>query len=151
MREWRFVATKELGKLAKWLRILGYDSDYYREKDVAGLVIKALRDGRVILTRSPAILKYKGVKVVIVGHDLVEEQLDQVVKELGLKSDESALFSRCVECNAPLEECTKDQVREEVPEYVYKTQDVFKKCPECGKIFWKGTHWDMVKRWLGEA
>ena len=148
MRREKFIVTKELGKLAKWLRILGYDSEYFREPDAAGIIISALREQRIILTRSPAMTKYKGVRVVIVRHDLVEDQLDQVKNELGLSVEEDALFRRCVDCNAALEDCGREEVRDKVPEYVYKTQEVFKRCPQCGKVFWKGTHWDMVKGWL---
>jgi uncharacterized protein with PIN domain len=148
MRDQKFIVTRELGKLAKWLRILGYDSVYHDKKETSSLIIRALREERILLTRSPALEKYKGIRVVIVGHDLVEDQLEQVARELGLPVDDKEMFRRCVECNTLLELRAKEDVRDKVPEYVFNTQECFKICPRCGKIFWKGTHWDMVKEWL---
>jgi uncharacterized protein with PIN domain len=148
MEEIKFIVTQELGKLAKWLRILGYDCIYYEKKDAAGLIIQALRDGRVLLTRSAAFTKYKGIRALVVEHDHVEEQVEQAVRELGLGVDEGEIFKRCVECNALLRDLSGDQVRGKVPDYVFRTQERFKICPSCDKIFWKGTHWDMVGKWL---
>jgi uncharacterized protein with PIN domain len=148
MQNKKFIITRELGKLAKWLRILGYDSVYYREKDIPGIVIQAMREKRVLLTRSAEFTKYKGMKAVVIKHDLAEEQLEQVTEELGLALPEGAIFHICVECNTPLEGIEKEQAKERVPEYVFKTQEEFKRCPKCDKIFWKGTHWDMATGWL---
>jgi uncharacterized protein with PIN domain len=147
----KFIITEELGKLAKWLRILGYDSVYHDKKDTAGLVIQALRDERILITRSPALTKYKGIKAVVVKSDHAEEQVEQVIRELKLTVDEGLLFQRCVECNTPLESIMKEKVKGKVPEYVFETQGSFKRCPQCEKIFWKGTHWDMVKKWMEKA
>ncbi len=144
----KFIVTREMGKLAKWLRILGYDCVYFGGTQVADLIIQALRDKRMLLTRSAALTKYTGVRVVVVRHDLVEDQLEQVVAELGLSLDDAAMFERCVECNTPLEKIEKEKVKGKVPEYVFETQETFKLCPSCGKYFWKGTHWDMVGDWL---
>ncbi len=150
MEEIRFIIAKELGKLAKWLRILGYDSVYHGRGDEAELVIQALREKRIILARSPDISRHKGIKAVIVKHDLVEDQLDQVVTEAGLAIEEEKFFTRCVECNTLLIDMAKEDAREKVPGYVFETHDSFKKCGECEKIYWKGSHWDMVGKWLGE-
>jgi len=144
----RFIVTKEMGKLAKWLRILGYDSVYYDKSDTPGLIIRALREERILLTRSDGLTKYKGIKLVVIKHDHVEDQLDQTVEELGFQVEEKHVFTRCIECNAPLNGISKAKIEGKVPEYVLKTQEIFKICPECNKIFWKGTHWDMVKGWL---
>ena len=148
MEEKKFIVTQELGKLAKWLRILGYDCVYYDKKEVADLIINALRDHRILLARSPALEKYKGIQKVIVKSDHVEEQVEQLIGELGIAIDEDMLFRRCVECNCLLEDLPKEKTKEKVPDYVFETQEVFKKCPQCNKIFWKGTHWDMVGKWL---
>jgi uncharacterized protein with PIN domain len=150
MKKRKFIVTKELGKLAKWLRILGYDSAYYRKKDVPGLIIKTLREERVLLTRSPGLSKYKGIRTVIIKHDHVEDQIEQVAGELELPLNEEEMFHICVECNAPLEDISKKNAEGRVPEYVFRTQEEFKQCPKCDKIFWKGTHWDMVSGWLGK-
>jgi len=141
-----FIATEELGKLAKWLRVLGHDCDYYGKEDESELVIKVLRDGRVLLTRGSRFSKYHGIRVIVITSDHVEDQVEQLVKEAGLELAEHRLFQRCVECNVELVPVEKDAVKEKVPEYVFETNDDFKKCEKCGKIFWKGTHWDNVAR-----
>lgn len=148
MPEKKFIATKELGKLAKWLRILGYDCDYYRKDEVAGAVIEAIREERILLTRKGDYKKYKGIKTLLVSTDHAEEQIEEVFTSLGLEVKEEELFTRCIDCNESLEGVAKGKVKEEVPEYVYKTQKFFKRCPKCDKIFWKGSHWDLVKEWL---
>ncbi|MFH1877782.1 MAG: Mut7-C RNAse domain-containing protein [Candidatus Omnitrophota bacterium] len=148
MKPDRFIVTSELGKLAKWLRILGYDTVYYDRKDPGGMIILALREQRVILTRSSIYANFKGIKQVIVARDLVEDQLDQVAAETGLSVNEDALFHICVECNTPLIGIRKKDVEDKVPEEVYGARKEFKACPMCQKIYWKGTHWDMVKTWL---
>ena len=148
MRDKKFIVTEELGKLAKWLRILGYDTVYHAKEDIPAIVVQALREGRIILTRSSTVANYKGVQAVVVKHDLVEDQMDQVMNKLGLSVEEASLFQICVECNMALEVIPKEDVKGKIPEYVYETQNEFKRCPQCDKIFWKGTHWDMVKKWL---
>ncbi len=150
MQDVKFIVTQELGKLAKWLRILGYDTEYHGEREVSDLVIRALKGDRVLLTRSPAFMKYTGIRVVRIESDHVEEQVDQVTRELALEFSEEDIFRRCVECNVLLEDIEKEEVRDKVPEYVFQTQEVFKRCPQCQKIFWQGTHWDMVGKWLEE-
>jgi len=150
MQQQKFIVTQELGKLAKWLRILGYDCVYYDKKAVSELIVQVLRDRRILLARSETFTKYKGIQALVIKHDHVEQQVEQIVRELGLTLDEENIFRRCVECNTPLEDITKEEIKEKVPEYVFQTQEKFKKCPGCGKIFWKGTHWDMVGKWLGE-
>ena len=146
-----FILTAELGKLSKWLRILGFDSVYFRKKSVPDVVIRALRDERVLVSRSLAYLKYKGIERVIIRSDHVEGQIDQVIEELDLSLDGNDFFQRCVECNTPLVSVSREEVKEHVPHYVFRTQELFKKCHSCEKYFWKGTHWDMVKSWLGKT
>ena len=150
MDQLAFIVTQELGKLAKWLRILGFDCVYFNKKKEADLIIQALRDRRIIVARKRELSKHKGIQVVVIKHDHVEDQMEQLVKELNLELKESNFFSRCVECNTLLEDIEKEKVKEKVPDYVFKTQNSFKRCPDCEKIFWQGTHWDMVGKWLEE-
>ena len=150
MEEATFILTQELGKLAKWLRILGFDSVFYNKKADSYLIIQALRDGRTLLTRSAVLTKHKGIKVIVIKHDRVEDQMEQLVSELGLKLDSDNFFRRCVECNVLLEDIERDKIKGQVPEYVFQTHDNFKRCPQCKKLFWQGTHWDMVGKWLEE-
>ena len=144
----KFILTKELGRLARWLRILGYDTIYYDKDDKSRLIIISLRDRRVILTRDSKMSRFTGVRMFRITEDDIEKQLAQVAKGLDLDIEEDKTFLRCVDCNEPLVDIKKNKVKDRVPPYVFKTQKKFKMCPACNKIFWKGTHWQLVKEFL---
>ncbi len=132
----RFIADKMLGRLAKWLRILGYDTLYFNTQNPRDMCKIAREEGRLILTRNT---KLKGRKnlLFIKGDDL-GEQIEEVVKGLNLKI--SPMFNRCLICNQGLKEISPLEVKGRVPEYVFNTQKDFFSCPQCRRIFWKGTH-----------
>lgn len=142
----RFLADRMLGKLARWLRILGYDTVYLPQLSPDGVMIEGKRQGRVILTRDTRLLRRKGTPpFLFVQSDRFREQLKQVVETLQLtRLPIQLLFSRCIECNQVLEEVAKDDVRDRVPEYVWHTQDEFRCCPECRRLYWGATHRDHV-------
>jgi len=144
----KFILTKELGRLARWLRILGYDTIYYDKDDKSRLIIIGLRDKRAILTRDSKVSRFTGVRMFRIIEDDVKKQLTQVVKELDLDVKEDKTFLRCVDCNELLVDINKNKVKDRVPPYVFKTQKEFKMCLVCNKIFWKGTHWQLVKEFL---
>ncbi|MCM8763051.1 MAG: Mut7-C RNAse domain-containing protein [Candidatus Omnitrophica bacterium] len=146
----KFILTQELGRLSKWLRILGYDSVYFTQENMGTLIVEALKDERIILTRHQKIPLGRGVKILNIKSDSVKEQLQQVLAELQLKLDEDILFSRCIICNTLLEEIEKEEIKDKVPEYVFKTQRNFTVCPKCQRIYWQGTHWGNVKKTLEE-
>lgn len=131
-----------LGRLAKWLRILGFDTAYSASWDDAAVVRAARAQGRLILTRDRAFTQRRGVRVFLVHSDEVEKQVREVVEGLGLSTDDS--FSRCPECNGILQSVKKEEVKDLVPPYVFSTQRSFHRCPDCGRIYWRGTHWDRM-------
>lgn len=143
----KFILTNELGRLAKWLRILGYDTVFSKERGPK-LVVKSIKENRIVLTRDSKLSRFTGVKTVQVKSDFVEEQLKQIIKKMNLKIEEDRLFTICVICNSKLRKIGKAEVRNRVPEYVYKTQELFMECPDCKKIYWQGTHWAMVNKFL---
>jgi len=147
----KFIATKELGRLAKWMRILGFDTEYFQEENYSKLKILALRDERIILTRNTHLSRPRGIKLVQVKHDLLSEQLLDVSKELDLKSDKDLMFSRCTICNVALEPVEKEKVKDKIPEYVFNTQSKFIQCPTCLRVYWSGTHWGNVEKTLKET
>lgn len=142
----KFILTDELGRLCKWLRILGFDSRI--EKDRRSLVIDSLKEERTILTRDSKMSRFTGIRVVKIESDFVEQQVAQLIKDLNLKIEKDRLFTRCVLCNECLEDTDRDSVKDRVPEYVFKTQDLFMACPKCGKIYWHGTHWALANKFL---
>jgi len=147
----KFIITIELGRLARWLRLLGFDCIFFERDRKKDLVIESLREDRVILTRDSRLSRFSGVRMVHIESDFVERQLEQVIRNLRLKKDKKGMFTRCVECNASTQGVAKEEVREKVPPYVYKTQKEFMRCPGCGKIYWKGTHWDLAEKFLSKV
>jgi len=142
----KFIVTAELGRLSRWLRILGFDT--VLEKDKRYLVIRSLREERVIITRDSKMSRFTGTRIIKINSDFVEEQVVQLVKELDVKIDKSALFTRCVLCNERLKEAEKPSVKNDVPAYVFETQGLFMRCPKCKKAYWHGTHWALVNKFL---
>ncbi len=144
----KFILTKELGRLAKWLRILGYDSKFYREDNLSTLVITALREERVILTRNSRISRFPGPRIVIIDSDFVDKQIKQLIQTLKLKPKSQDMFTRCTVCNVELEEISKVKIKNKVPKYVYETQKDFMVCSQCKRVYWQGTHWGNVREYL---
>lgn len=147
----RFILTAELGRLAKWLRILGFDALYYAQADFPALLIQALRDERIILTRNQRLIdKLRAARAVQIRSEKISEQLKEVLQRLGIKPQPDKMFSRCIICNRQLCSVKKQQVKGKVPEFVFKTQDEFFSCPCCQRVYWPGTHWGNVKNTLKE-
>lgn len=144
----KFITTKELGRLCKWLRIMGFDASYFPEGERRELIVKSLREARTILTRDSRMGVYSGVRMLHIRSDFVREQVRQVLTELGLKPDRKRFFTVCVICNNALKKARKADVKDKVPPYVYSTQDSFMKCDICGRIYWQGTHWTNVGQFV---
>lgn len=128
-----------LGRLATWLRLLGYDAVYTPQEGDAELAHRARREDRILLTRDVELTRRRGLRFVLIESEQVERQLEQLARELGLTAQEA--FSRCAVCNVGLEEASKATVRGAVPPYVFLTQDHFRRCPQCDRVYWRGTHW----------
>ena len=142
----KFVVDSNVGGLARWLRIAGFDTVFIKGIDDNKLVRMALDEGRVLLTRDTQIMKRRVVftgrlKVLFIERDEVKSQLRQVVDTLNL-ADQMRPFSRCIECNEFLTPRERTEVEELVPPYVLQTQTQFMQCPICQRVYWQGTHWE---------
>ena len=135
----RFVADKMLGRLARWLRIMGQDVAYGPELSGAGLLRAARQQGRLILTRDRAVAKRNPPPYLMIRSDHFREQLKQVIEECGLDPLKDA-FSRCAECNTVLESVAKSGLEDKVPPYVFATQEEFSLCSGCRRVYWPATH-----------
>ncbi|MCX5702342.1 MAG: Mut7-C RNAse domain-containing protein [Candidatus Omnitrophica bacterium] len=144
----KVLLTRELGRLAKWLRILGIDAGYFSEENTSSLIIQALKDDRIILTRNHRIPQARGMKVVLINSERIKEQIAEALGALEIKPDLKMMFTRCVICNEELVYIEKEKIRERVPEYVFNTQKDFINCPKCNRIYWQGTHWGSVTKTL---
>ena len=146
----KFILTKELGRLAKWLRILGFDTLYFNQDNPGSLIVQALRDERVILTRNQHLPQARGVTIIRITAETLKAQIPQIVETLNIKLDSQRMFTRCILCNEALTDIEKEKVKDKVPEYVFKTQNDFVRCPKCNRIYWQGTHWGNVVETLKE-
>jgi len=144
--EIKFLADKMLGKLVKWLRILGYDTTYPSFDDDLSLILTARQEGRILLTRDTNLIKRRNIcDFLFIKGDHWEEQLAGIVKGLKLEINfNSKIFSRCSLCNTPTKDVDKKEVKNYVPPYVFLTQDKFVYCPSCKKYYWRGTHWQRM-------
>ena len=150
----KFVVDVNVGRLGKWLRVLGYDALFVPDIDDGTLVRIAQSEGRIVLTKDGRLLERRlftsgQIKAVRIRGDQFMEQVRQVVAELGLVMDND--FSRCIECNLALNGVDKEQVRDRLPPYVFQTQEEFKECPVCRKLYWRGTHWRNMRQELARA
>lgn len=146
----KFLLTRELGRLAKWLRILGFDAEYFNADNINSLIIQALRDERIIITRNHRLPKSAGIKIIMVKAEKIKEQLAEVLKVLKIKLATETMFTRCIICNVELTDIEKEKVKDKVPEYVFETQEHFITCPKCNRVYWQGTHWGNVTKTLEE-
>lgn len=145
----RFIADSMLGRLAKTLRMLGFDVAYDPFIEDQELLTRARAEQRVLLTRDTRLVRRRDLpRFVFVESDHAGQQLAQVARALGLRLDRDALFTRCMVCNGVVEGVAKESVRDQVPPYVYRTQEVFARCAGCGRIYWRGTHVERMERKL---
>ncbi|TET18172.1 MAG: hypothetical protein E3J75_00725 [Dehalococcoidia bacterium] len=144
----KFIVDNNVGKLAKWLRIMGYDTLFFNGSNDSRMIAIALAEERVVLTKDTQIMK-RGVitrgrlKAIFIQSDEPELQMHQVIDALHLDCRFKP-FTICLECNQPLLEKSKQQVKELVPPYVFQTQNQYMECPTCHRIYWRGTHWQAM-------
>jgi len=146
----KFAADVMLGTLAKWLRILGFDTFYSNNIDDNQLLEVAWREKRILLSRDHQLVDGVNPKqALLIESKKMPRQLRQVVGAFHL-SNAIALFSRCVDCNVQVVPIEKAAIKDKVPAFVYQNYQEFWICPKCGQIFWPGTHKTHAEKWLVE-
>jgi len=146
LREPRFFADAHLGRLARHLRLLGFDTAYERDCDDAQLAASAARDGRIVLTHDGGLLKRNAVTHgMFVRAQQPRAQLLEVARRLQLLSRFKP-FTRCLECNGALTTASKLEVAAVVPEHAWRSHEEFVRCPSCGRVYWAGTHHERLRR-----
>lgn len=140
----KFFADEMLGKLARWMRMAGYDVRYEKNIQDDDLVEESKQEGRIILTRDTKLIKHLADKeYLFISHDYLENQSKELFDHYPKLLKEQNPLSRCAECNTPLQSIDKEKVKGKVWPFVYQTQDHFTFCPSCDRIYWRATH---VKR-----
>ncbi len=137
----KFVTDATLGKLAKWLRLLGYDTRVFPREAGRELLRLAQAEGRIVLTKRADIRErqFAGIVLLLKQND-VALQLKEVIEKCSLKIEKNKMFGMCLKCNCALEPVEATEVRELVPIYVFEHCQAFNRCPVCRGIFWEGTH-----------
>jgi Uncharacterized conserved protein len=137
----KFITDASLGKLAKWLRLLGYDTIVFSKQAGREMLRLADAEGRIVLTRRNDMLtrQFSGRLYLVEGTE-VARQLNEVIVKLSLKINKQEVFTRCLVCNEKLVAITREEVRNLVPPFVFETSSSYNRCPNCCKIYWTGTH-----------
>ncbi|MFO7773639.1 MAG: Mut7-C RNAse domain-containing protein [Dehalococcoidia bacterium] len=143
--ETKFIVDNNVGKLARWLRLIGYDTLLFKQKDDSSMINVALNEDRVILTKDTEFMKRRlvtngKVKALLIEQDDPRSQIRGVAKALQLDYHFRP-FSLCLECNEPLLPRSKEEVQSLVPPHVFETQTQYTECPACHRVYWQGTHW----------
>lgn len=146
----RFAVDAMLGRLARWLRILGHDVAYGRHLRRRTLLACARQEGRLLLTRDTRLVRERNIPPhLFVTSDHFREQLRQVAAAVALRTD--AFLGRCLDCNRPLVTVARERAEGKVPAYVWATQEEFHRCDGCGRLYWPATHHDHMRRELAAA
>lgn len=146
----KLIADCHLGKLAKYLRLMGIDTLYFPHIEDDTLLERAKNEDRIILTRDRSLSQRKNAPVFFLEPKETQAQLKTVIEHYKLK-EHPAPFSRCIVCNTPLQTIEKEKVIERLPEKVKKYFDYFEYCPTCDRVYWRGDHYRHMKAYLDEV
>jgi uncharacterized protein with PIN domain len=142
----RFLVDHMLGKLAKYLRMLGVDTVYFTQTDVSTLIEKAYQEKRIILSRNTKLKHIDGFPdFVFINDDQPNKQLSEVLKYFKIHISHDQLFTRCLTCNQKLIVGNHEDVKGKVPPYILGIHKEFSLCPQCKKVYWEGTHLKKMK------
>jgi uncharacterized protein len=140
----KFAIDEMLGSLARWLRIMGYDTTYMKAQGDNEILRSSIEEGRVLLTRDEELAARGAPSSLYILSDDLDQQLRQVANAFGLVADENLV--RCTVCNGELELVPKEQLTEQVPKGALDSHHEFFKCKSCGKVYWKGSHWHNIRK-----
>jgi uncharacterized protein len=143
----RFVVDIMLGRLARWLRAMGYDTLYPDQADDRRLLQLAIAEERILVTRDRMLARLAEPRSCLIRAESLDDQVLEAVERLALSPDDGNWLSRCLECNERLELQTRESLQGLVPEHVFATHSDFMRCPGCARIYWAGSHVDhMLER-----
>ena len=151
LRETRFVLDVHLGRLAAYLRMLGFDAAYRNCATDPELVAASVEEKRILLTRDRGLLKHAAVTH---GYWVREQESRRQAAEVVQRFDLAGFvhpFTRCMACNEPLHTATREEVRGRVPPRIAASRDSFRQCARCRRVYWQGTHYERMRQWIEEA
>jgi uncharacterized protein len=143
----KFIADRTLGKLARKLRVLGFDALYWGGGNLEEACKAALKEGRVLLTRSRKIQRESiDLRFLVIEANDPREQIQEILAKLHLQPTAEKLFSRCLMCNQELLPISKEEAEGKVADFIYRSYDSFHVCPRCHRVYWPGTHLQKMKK-----
>ncbi|MBM4276825.1 MAG: hypothetical protein FJ130_02950 [Deltaproteobacteria bacterium] len=147
----KFLADRTLGRLAKGLRMLGYDTLYCRSEDIYQLIHLARQEERIVLTRDTKLaIRRPKDRIITIMEDHPSRQLKEVVQKGCLFLNEEKLYTRCLLCNDPIDAIPRKEAEGKVPDFIFIQQRDFYRCPKCGRIYWQGSHLDNMRKRVKE-
>ncbi len=132
-----------LGRLARWLRLMGYDAAYIPDTDDREVVRQARAESRVILTRDRGLVRRRGITALLIDSQRLDDQIKEVQANIG--PPPKPVTARCGVCNTPLKTLPRNSAQSRVPPYIWRTKDAFTECPGCRRVYWNGTHWSAIQ------
>lgn len=146
----RFIVDCMLGKLAKWLKILGFDALFFSKIEDDELLTIARKEGRILLTKDTALIQQaKDVEALFLKSEEWQEQVQQVLEHFNLREKVNP-HTRCIDCNVVLKNLPKKNAKNLVSVFVFDKADSFALCPNCGRVFWRGTHFKDMEAQIKE-
>lgn len=150
----KFVVDGMLGKLARWLRMLGHNVKYSNSMDDSQLLVLAKNEHRTLLTRDFELYQHavaRGFDAFYVEGGTEEERLAEVARRYGIRLEIDMSVSRCPKCNTTVRQISKEEVRGRVEESTFGYYDEFWECPKCRQVYWRGAHWTRIRKTLEAA
>lgn len=150
----KFVVDGMLGKLARWLRMMGHNVKYSNSMDDAQLLALAKNEHRALLTRDFELYQRAIVKMFdafYVEGGTEEERLVELARRYGIRLEIDMSVSRCPKCNTSVKQRSKEEVRGRVEESTFRYYNEFWECPRCGQVYWQGAHWTRIRKTLEAA
>jgi len=150
----KFIADGMLGKLTRWLRMIGCDVKYFNDLDDEELINISIEENRILLTRDVELFRralLRGAEAFLVMGRNEVEKLAEVGRRFNLNLQVDVENSRCPKCNAKIRPVSKDKIKGKVPPGTFRSYDEFWECPRCGQIYWHGSHWQKITHTLQEA
>ncbi len=153
-RKLKFIADTMLGSLARWLRMLGYDTLYSRDYSDKEILELASKDSRIILTRDLSLhrkAQKRNLRSIYLENETIQGKLTLLALKLKINLELNPDNSRCPICNGILVRASKEDVLNRVPEKIIELHENFWICTSCGKVYWKGKHWITMNKILSEV
>lgn len=138
----KFLCDDNLGKLARYLRLMGFDTAFVTPISDAQLIALMLKEDRIAITRDRKLAeRIEPERVAIVDSDSPDQQLKDILARFNPPIRRDLFFSRCLVCNEPCRDIQPEAIEEKVFPYILRTKKQFRQCPKCDRIFWQGSHY----------